>query len=328
MLAIGRSEVLEVLEGAESDVLGVIEAAYVAHARGLTSVPHSSFLRFPGDSVNRIIALPSYVGGGRPLAGIKWISSFPGNLSLGKERASAAILLNRMDTGEPTSVLEGSVISAKRTAASAALAARVLMSSVGGASPSGVSLIGAGVINTEVTRFLRAVIPGLTGLTVHDASPDRAKAFAERHSDLDVAVVDSAEEALAAHRLVSVATTATTPHLDTGPCAPGTVVLHLSLRDLFPEAVLRSRNVVDDTDHVCRAATSLELAERSSGDRGFVHAEIGSLLSGDEELPADYDGTTVFSPFGLGVLDTALAGHVVDAAHARGLGTPVPNFLG
>jgi ornithine cyclodeaminase len=293
-------------------------------------VPHSSFLRFPDDTQNRIIALPAFVGGRRPVAGIKWIASFPRNIARGLERASAAIMLNSVVDGRPVALIEGSVISARRTAASAAVAATELTAGGSEGVRGGVALVGCGVINFEVLRFLRATLPRLTHVTVFDVDSQRAQTFAARVSDrwtgLRVDIAEHVDAALAAHRMVSIATTASQPHLSVAPCLPGTVLLHLSLRDLTPESILTVRNVVDDADHVCRAGTSLDLAERLVGDRRFITAEIGDLLSGGARVPYDAGAVTVFSPFGLGVLDAALAAHVLDTATALGLGVQVPDF--
>ncbi|MFI8458188.1 2,3-diaminopropionate biosynthesis protein SbnB [Kitasatospora sp. NPDC085464] len=333
MLILTAREVRQVLDGAEHQVVEAVSRAYRLHAAGRTALPHSLFLRFPEEARNRIIALPGYLGNTgdaddrEPVAGIKWISSFPGNLASGLERASAAIILNSMRTGHPEVLLEGSVISARRTAASAALAAATLAPQE---PQTGATLIGCGVINFEVLTFLRALLPDLTEVTLFDLDPARAQAFAERCAarfpGLKTTTADRIEDALAAHRLVSLATTASTPHLDPSPCRPGTLLLHLSLRDLAPETILSSVNIVDDGDHVCRESTSLHLAEQQTGHRDFIADSIGAVLTGGRHH-RDPEALTVFSPFGLGVLDLAVADLVHHRAQEQGLGTDVPDFL-
>lgn len=328
MLILAADDVRKVLDDAESDVVAAVRQAYLLHARGDTAVPHSSFLRFPDDDRNRVIALPAYLGTRSPVCGIKWIASFPGNVDLGVERASAVMILNCVRTGRPEALLEASVVSARRTAASAALAAATL---AGSTPDTGVSLVGCGVINFEVLAFLRVVLAGLREVTVYDLSPQRAESFAARCGarwpELSVHVADRMPEALAAHRLVSLATTASAPHLPAEYCRPGTLVLHLSLRDLWPSTILTSVNIVDDADHVCRAATSLHLAEQQTGDRRFITTSIGDILADPGYLVRDSGRLTVFSPFGLGILDLAVADLARRGASRRGIGTRMPDFL-
>lgn len=327
MLIIGRAVVRDILDGDDARVMDLVRHAYLLHEQGRTSLPHSVFLRFPQQPRDRIIGLPAYLGADPPVGGIKWISSFPGNLAAGLERASAAILLNSMRTGHPVALVEGSVISARRTAASAALAAGLLTAH---RRPDGLALIGCGLINQQVLRFVAGTIAPPPALTLFDTDPRRAEAFAEVARTLlpgtPTTLAGTAEEAMAAHRLVSIATTATEPHLDLAACQPGAVLLHLSLRDLLPEGLLTARNVVDDPDHACREGTSLQLAEQLTGGRDFIHATIGALAGGQARLPVD-DVPVVVSPFGLGVLDLVLAEHVRATAERRRLGVRVDDFL-
>jgi 2,3-diaminopropionate biosynthesis protein SbnB len=328
MLIVPHAAVAEILDAGEREIVELVREAYRWHEAGRTVVPHSVFLRFPDDPRSRIIGLPAYLGGDEPAAGIKWISSFPGNISAGLARASAAIVLNSMANGHPIALIEGSLISAKRTAASAALAADLI---IGDEPVTGVTLIGTGVINFEVLRFLAAVFPGLRTVTVYDSDPDRAAAFAARaralRPDQAVDIAGAPGPALAAHRLISIATTAAEPHTGLDDAPPGSLVLHVSLRDLYPGTIRESINVVDDADHVCREQTSVHLAEQIAGDRDFIHATIGQLVQGVVELPAKPDDRIVVSPFGLGVLDLALAAHVHTRARQRGLGLTVDDFL-
>jgi ornithine cyclodeaminase len=329
ILLIKNHEVLALLDGREADVLDAVRAAYMLHARGQSSLPHSLFLRFPENPRNRIIALPAALGGDFDVAGMKWIASFPGNLELGIERASAVIILNSSRTGQPFSLIEGSAISARRTGASAAAAALALQ----GPRPyDGAALVGCGPINFEVLRFLLVACPSVRRLTLFDLSPERAEAFGAEcgraFPGLAVSAAADADEALASAPLVSLATTASVPHIsDLSACPRGATVLHVSLRDLAPEVVLAHDNVVDDADHVCRAETSLHLAELASGGRDFIRCSLADVLLGEAPARRDPDGLTIFSPFGLGVLDMALAKLVYDLAVRQQVGTVIESFL-
>jgi 2,3-diaminopropionate biosynthesis protein SbnB len=327
MLILGAAEVTAALSGREAEVLAAVAAAYVAHGRGETALPHSMFLRFPNDDVNRIIALPAYLGGGQAVAGLKWIASFPGNLARGLERASAVLILNSVETGRPIAILESSIISARRTAASAALAARALFPD---GPPPAAGLIGTGVINFEVARFLRAALPGLDRFVLYDHNAERAGRFGERlRRDFGSSyeVVPAGEAVLAGCSLISFATTAGTPHTDLSACRPGTAVLHVSLRDIRAEAILAADNLVDDVDHVSRAATSIHLAEQATGGRDFVRATLADVLDGRAPARRDATSVVVFSPFGLGILDLAVGKLVCDLARAAGRGLVLPGFL-
>jgi len=330
VLILGHEEVRAALEGKEGSVVAAVRAAYRQHARGRTAVPHSVFLRFPGNDRNRIIALPAYLGqddGGPGVAGVKWVASFPGNHEQGLPRASAVMVINSMQTGRPEAILEGSLISAQRTAASAALAASVL----GGDPPDeALAVIGCGVINREIVRFLQATLPSLRTVALFDIDEARRRAFAhhcaESWPDLAVQTITSADEALRRYPLISIATTAAQPYAGTAGCKPGTLILHVSLRDLTAEAILSSDNVVDDADHVDREQTSVHLAEQQAGHRRFISGTIGELLGDRRTCHRSPSKVTVFSPFGLGVLDLAVAQLVCQQAIDSGAGIEVPHF--
>lgn len=328
LLILTGEDVAAAVEGREREIIESVARAYLVHAAGDTSLPNSVFLRFPGDALNRIIALPAYLGGEFDAAGVKWVSSFPGNLARGLDRASAAIILNSVETGRPQVFMEGSLVSAKRTAAGAALAARTLHTS---GPVETLGLLGCGPINFEVVRFMRAVAPSLRRLLLFDVDAGRARQFAEKCralGDFEAHPQAEARDALGGADVVSLATTALKPHLfDLSACAPGTTVLHVSLRDLAPEVILSCDNVVDDVEHVCRAQTSVHLAEQLVGHRDFIRGTLAEVLNGTAR-PADGGArVTVFSPFGLGVLDIAVAGLVREAAVEAGRGSVVPSFF-
>src|SRR3954453_8255505 len=99
MLVLRYNDVREILDGQEERVLEAVRRAYVLHAEGRTEVPHSVFLRFPGEGSERIIGLPAYLGGETATAGMKWVASFPANTEHGMPRASAVVVTNSVRTG-------------------------------------------------------------------------------------------------------------------------------------------------------------------------------------------------------------------------------------
>lgn len=321
-------EVASLLSGREIEIIDLVRTIYSLHGSVHSSAPESSFLTFPDKATNRIIAKPGYVGAEFDVAGVKWVSSFPDNASLGLERSSAVVLLNSTSTGRLTAIVAGTRINFKRTAASAVLAAQYL----GDQYSATIGLIGCGSINFEIVRFLLVAFPDARRFDIYDRDENRARHFRLRcqaaHRDLDMCVSNSIEQLLEKNTLISIATTATQPHIDTvTSCAPGTVILHISLRDLAVDAIVSSDNVVDDIAHACSARTSVHLAQQRVGHQGFIRCTLGEIIRGEAEARARSSGVTVFSPFGLAELDIALAKRVHDLALANGSRNVIANFL-
>ncbi|HSX97727.1 MAG TPA: 2,3-diaminopropionate biosynthesis protein SbnB, partial [Streptomyces sp.] len=323
---ISGAQVQQALRGREREIVELVESAYLLHGDGDTGDtvnPPSYFLRFPDRPSSRIIALPASLGGRVQVDGLKWISSFPENTASGLPRASAVLILNDHATGYPFACLEASVISATRTAASAALAADRLSARRGAPRPARVGFLGTGLIARYVHTFLAATGFAFEEVGVHDLSADSATGFRgylERSAaDGRVTVYGSAEDVIRASDLVVFATIAGEPHIHEPKWfAHNPLVLHVSLRDLAPEVLLASANFVDDVEHCLKANTSPHLTERLTGARDFLDGTLHDVLTGRATVPADRP--VVFSPFGLGVLDLAVGAHVhEEVARSGGL---------
>lgn len=329
LLILRGRDVTRLLSDKKAEIVKTVGEAYCAHYLGHSCLPHSVFVRFPGRDKERIIALPGYLGGAYDVAGMKWIASFPKNVEMGLSRASAIIVLNSMKTGRPQVVLEGSTISAMRTAASAALAADVLHVKRG---IDVLGVVGCGLINREIVRFIRCVRPNVEQIVLYDLDADRATKFRDdlAKDSVNIAIerCTSVEQVLSASSVVSFATTAIEATVsDISMCRPGATVLHISLRDLAPEAILAADNVVDDIDHVMRAQTSLHVTEAKVGHREFVRCALAEIILGKQPPRVDEKAVTIFNPFGLGILDLALAKLAVGYAQTSRDGISVADFF-
>ena len=99
----------------------------------------------------------------------------------------------------------------------------------------------------------------------------------------------------------------------------------MSLRDLAPEILLASTNIVDDVEHCMKANTSPHLAEQLTGNRDFLNGTLDDVMAGRTSVAADRP--VVFSPFGLGVLDLAVGKYVYDEVTRSGELAVVDGFF-
>ena len=318
------AQVQHALRGREQQIANLVEATYRLHGAGDSVNPPSYFLRFPDRPSDRIIALPASIGGPNRVDGLKWISSFPENVAAGIPRASAVLILNDHDTGYPFACLESSIISATRTAASAAVAADWLCASRDGRGrprPSRVGFFGVGLIARYIHTFLAGTGWTFDEIGVHDLSAGSAAGFRGYLEQSGVTgritVHQNAEQLIRSSDLVVFATIAGEPHVsELSWFEHNPLVLHVSLRDLTPQILLASTNIVDDVEHCLKASTSPHLAEQLTGSRDFLAGTLDDVMAGRVTVPAGQPA--VFSPFGLGVLDLAVGKYVYDEVTRSG----------
>jgi 2,3-diaminopropionate biosynthesis protein SbnB len=320
------STVKRVIDDNKKQIFDAVEAAYRLHGSGNTLNPDSYFLRYPDRPSARIIALPAHLGGEVQKSGIKWISSFPENRAGNLARASAVLIINDATTGYPLACIEASLISATRTAASAALAAEQI-------SPTpfkgALGVIGTGVIARTTIEWLLFRNWKFRKISLYDVDRKEAehlsKWLRDQHN-LQADIQDRLEGAISDSSLILFTTTTPDPYLaDEKLFQHCPTVLHLSLRDICVNVILASQNIVDDVDHCLKAKTSLHLTEVAMGNRNFVSGSLVDLL--EKKFRLDHGRPRIFSPFGLGVLDLAVGIFVLEAAKSSGGVIGLPDFF-
>jgi N-[(2S)-2-amino-2-carboxyethyl]-L-glutamate dehydrogenase len=320
------SAVKNLIDANRAQVFEVVESAYRLHSSGGTVNPDSYFLRYPDKPSARIIALPAHLGGPFQISGIKWISSFPENRAGNLARASAVLILNDATNGYPLACIEASLISATRTAASAALAAEHM-------SPDPfegtLGVIGTGVIARTTVDWLLSRKWNFRKISLYDVDNKEAEHFRkwlrDRHN-LQADIQDRLEDAVCDASLILFTTTTLEPYLaDEKLFRHSPTVLHLSLRDICVNVILASQNIVDDVDHCLKARTSLHLSEMATGNRDFVAGTLVDVL--EKKVKPDRAKPRIFSPFGLGVLDLAVGSFVLKAALSSNAAIAVPDFF-
>jgi ornithine cyclodeaminase len=321
----GGTDIRAIIEKSRPDIVARVRDTYLAHHRGGTVNPNSYFLRFPDKPNARIIALPALLRGEPGVAGIKWIGSFPDNVARNIPRASAVLVLNDFATGYPFACLEAAGISAARTAASAVLAAQELH---GSRTAGKIGVVGAGVISRTILDFLHALDWMVDEVAVHDLTTPYAEKAAGYVGTLGYhgSASDTVAGAVRDADVVILATTAAEPYIvDAGFFGAGQTVLNISLRDIGPDVIAASHNVLDDVEHCLNAGTSPDLAVRKFGHRDFIDGTLAQLMLG--EITLGRDRPRVFSPFGLGVLDVAVGFEIFTIGTETGRVQAAPDFF-
>jgi ornithine cyclodeaminase/alanine dehydrogenase-like protein (mu-crystallin family) len=104
-------------------IIGLLETAFRENAEGRVEMPPKPVLHLGGDAF--LNAMPAYIGG-MGVAGIKWVGGSPGNTTRGLPYITGMIVLNDPVTLLPIAVMDCTWITAHRTAAASALAAKYL----------------------------------------------------------------------------------------------------------------------------------------------------------------------------------------------------------
>ena len=329
LLLLRGDEIDHLLREREHEILDAVQLAFQMHAVGHTTMSPDAYLRFPGLR-EHFIAKLGHLGGTFNAAGMKWIGAFPSNLARNIERSSATFILNSIETGRPTAIMESSILGAKRTAASAALAARYLWTE---SSVKRVGLIGGGPINYETLRFLLAVYPMIETVYLYNRTLARAETFKDTvlhkmNGKLNIQIKESSAAVLQACPIISLATTAKVPHITSfTDHLENAVLLHVSSYDLSPLVILKGDNIADDIDYMCNHNTSVHLTEQQVGHKAFMRTTIGHIVNGDA-APRDTEKPfAIYHPIGLAILDIAVALLIQKLALEQKMGTVIEGFL-
>lgn len=323
MRVLSRADLERLLTPA--DLIAAIEAAFRAHAAGASRVPARTSVE-TADGVLLLMPAAADAPGASAL-GAKLVSVFPGNRARGHPTLYATYVLMDATTGAPLALLDGTVLTALRTGATSALAARYL------ARPESRRLVcfGAGVQAAAQVRCLAAVLP-IAHVAVAGRDPARAAAFARAlRTNLGLAV-ELASDPRAAVReadVVTCATTSTTPVVFGADLRAGT---HLDLvgafrpedREADTEAIRRARLVVDTYAGALAGAGDVLLPMREGAiDRAHVTAELAELVTGARAGRRAPDEITAFKSVGFALEDLTAARLAYNRAVSSHVGTEV-----
>ena len=326
---------MRVLSGQEVEALldldrlvDALAGAMADLSAGAASMPPRIAARVPQQD-GILGAMPAYLPSSGALAA-KLVTLFPKNAALGLHTHQAAILAFDPDTGPPLALMDGTYITAVRTAAGSALATRYL------ARPDAavLAVLGTGV---QARSHLRAMARERRWADVRVAGRDAAKASAladELSADLGLPIraVASHREALAGADVVCATTHSPEPVVRREWVAAGT---HLNSVGLSPEgpevdaATVVDALVVVESRQQALAPWPTGLLELVGPLHDglitpeHIHAELGELVMGARPGRTSAEQITLYKSAGVAVQDAAASALVLATAAEQRAGTDI-----
>ena len=191
VLYLSRVEV-ERLNISVEEVIHVVEEAFHEKAKGRAEVPPKPGIHPQRDSF--IHAMPAYIPG-MGSAGVKWVSGFPENPKRGLPYISGLLILNDLETGFPVCVMDCTWVTAKRTGAATAVAAKHLAR----VDSAVLGILGCGVQGRSNLEALKVMCKNLEEVRAYDVNEENLQRFVEEmvaEHGLDVVPVASPREAV------------------------------------------------------------------------------------------------------------------------------------
>ena len=259
-------------------------------------------------------AMPAYL----PSAGLtcKLVSLFPENRDRHTHQALIAVF--DQTNGTPVALMDGTYITATRTAAGSALATRLLAREDARV----LAILGAGVQARTHADALRRV-HRFDEVRIASRDPAHAAALAE---EIGAEAASSFEEAVRGADVVAATTHATEPVVLREWLAPGAHVNSVGANPAgtgeVDPAIVRAAAVVAveyrDSTLAPPPAGASELQELS---REVV--ELGELVAGTKQGRGSRDEVTLYKSVGVAVQDAAAAALVLAAARERSIGREI-----
>jgi len=318
MLYIGKNEI-DKLGLNFSDSISYIEKAIEIIYKNDYSQPIKPYLRY-GDMKNRIIAMPAFVGGEIDLAGIKWIASFPNNITHNIPRAHSVVVLNETATGIPVSVINTPYLSILRTASVSGTIIKHYKE-VRNLENITVGIIGWGPIGKAHYQMVKAVLDSCVAqiklYDIKDVTDDEVVV-----ADTKIHVVNSWEEAYLNSDIVFNCTVSAAPYIDKKP-KEGALLMNVSLRDYVPEFyeyITDATIIVDDWEEVCRENTDIEKFHKLKGLQKEDTVTIMDVIVNHKLKSIPVTQCIMFNPMGMAAFDVTIGRYIYDTAMKNNIG--------
>jgi ornithine cyclodeaminase/alanine dehydrogenase-like protein (mu-crystallin family) len=304
-------------------IIAALEEMFREKAEGRVEMPPKIGIHTMPDTMPDafIHAMPASIPG-RKAAGIKWVGGFPDNSKRGLPYVTGLLILNDPETGIPVAVMDCTWITAQRTGAATAVAAKYLAR----AESATVGILGCGVQGRSNLEALKVLFP-LKKVYAYDKHADRAIRYAQevnRQLGIDVVPVSDPKQAVVASDMVVTAgPILRRPHatIQAGWLGEGAFASLVDFDSYWHPEALR------EADKFCTDDVPQLHHYR---DQGYfqnippIHADLGELVTGRKVGRQKPEERTMACNLGLALDDVTVAPLIYERALEKGIGTWLP----
>jgi ornithine cyclodeaminase/alanine dehydrogenase len=302
------------------EVIEAVEGAFREKGEGRVEMPPKPGVHSRPDSF--IHAMPAYIAATGAL-GVKWVAGYPENSKRGLPYISGLVVLNDPDTGLPLAVMDCVWITAMRTGAATAVAARHLAredSRVFG-------VLGAGVQGFSNLEALKVLFP-IERVAVYDIDEEQLRRYEQRVRDRwpEIEIVRAAEPRQAVAGMDIVVTAGPIvrpPHatIQAGWLSEGAFASMVDFDSYWSGEALAEVDKFT-TDDIPQLEHYKTLGYFQAIPR--IYGELGELVTGRKAGRESVRERTVTCNLGLAIDDLATAPLVYQRAVEQGLGNWLP----
>jgi ornithine cyclodeaminase/alanine dehydrogenase-like protein (mu-crystallin family) len=297
-------------------VINLLETAFREKGAGKVEMPPKPGVHTMPDAF--IHAMPAYIPSLKS-AGIKWVSGYPENYKRGLPYITGLLILNDVETGIPYAVMDCAWITAYRTGAASALAAKYL------ARPESktAGILACGVQGRTNLEALKVIFP-IERVYAYDILPEVQQQYvADMSSKLSIEVigVDEPRQAVVESDLVVTSGPILkhpTPTIQKDWLQPGAYGSAVDFDSYWTGEALSQMNRISTDDHAQYQYYKSVGYFQSTPD---PYADLGEIVAGLKPGRQDPKERTLAINLGLAMDDMAVAPEIYRRAKGMGIGT-------
>jgi ornithine cyclodeaminase/alanine dehydrogenase len=321
-LLISRKEVETVFT--MKDAIEAVEDAYREGGLKTAVIPpriRIDMERYKGN----ILIMPAYLTAMGAL-GTKLVTTHLDNSKFNMPTVIGTIILNDPKTGFPIAIMDGTYITATRTGAAGAVAAKYLSRK----EASTVTIVGTGVQGRSQAIGL-CEVRRIKKLLAFDADQKRCEQYVDEMNkliDVEIVRTDNLEKAVRDSDIVVTATPSSNPVVKGEWLAEGCHVTGIGshspdARELDENVFRRASKVVLDTWDAKRVGDINYPISKGMLEEKDLYGEIGEIVAGKKAGRTSDKEITVFKSVGTAMVDVSTAFRAYQNAMAKGVGKSI-----